>query len=219
MRRHVFTAMAAVVAGILAAGSVAATATAATPAKATQKITVRPVTSQGRPAAGYKAVASDDGPITCSAGNGKAIPSPSAVSNQIAFCSPDAAYALACWADGGDHRFAYCLFDPTKRVISKVELQGSFGRATKPKKALPMALRLDNGRVCLLRDGGAGSSLQGHPDWAEYYFCGTSGYSVWAPMNGTGINGAHSAWTVSVARESGTGAISTRRVVQAYYVG
>src|SRR4051812_41993459 len=71
-------------------------ASAATP---TDRVVLRPVTSSGHAAAGYKVVKEPDHPVDCS------IPDPSVagVNKNILFCSPSAAYAVACWRSATPH--------------------------------------------------------------------------------------------------------------------
>src|SRR5579875_1457363 len=63
-------------------------------APATKVVVVRPVTSGGRPAAGFRIVRTTrHSEVYC----GDSSSSPGAVDPDIDFCSPSAAYTIACW--------------------------------------------------------------------------------------------------------------------------
>jgi hypothetical protein len=189
---------------------------AATPA--TARIVVRPVTSAGTPAPGVL-VTSDQkaGTVDCHTSE----PSPGAVSRDIEFCSPSAAYAVACWKSATPQH-VLCSRDPSSGRVYSLPRTGRFaatGLAGKHKRA-PLALVLGNGKRCSIRDGGAWSSLKGHPNWYGTYSCDGNS-AVWSPQNAphSGVNESRSAWTVHVGSISGNGPVTIRTVRKAYFVG
>jgi hypothetical protein len=180
----------------------------------TQQTVLYPVTSSGRPAAGYSVTSSNQS-IDCSS---YVVASPVARSAGILRCSPDSAGAMACWHAQDPHR-ALCLTDPAQRRLISYPLTGGFGSAP-PRAAVPFGLLLSDGTRCGLRNGGAWPQPVLHPDWQGYYLCG-GGTAVWAPPSALateGIDESRPAWTVQVGAQSGPSSYVTRTVVTAFYV-
>jgi hypothetical protein len=190
---------------------------ASTPA--TARIVTRPVTQTGTPARGVLvATDAEAGSVSCT----PADPSPGAVSRNIEFCSPSSAYAIACWKSATPHR-VLCSRDPSSDRVYSLRRSGSFassGLAPKRNRA-PLLLVLGNGWRCLIRDGGAWSNLQGHPNWFGTYSCNNNHDAVWSPPNAphSGINESQATWTVHVAPISGRNSVTVRTVRKAYFVG
>jgi len=184
----------------------------------TARVTVTPVTSDGRLASGWSAHAESTS-IDCSAG----MRSPVAESNDVLYCAPSAASAVACW-HASDPAFAYCLTDPRGHTLVRYPLMRKAFPAAGPTEleARPDALDLADGTQCSIRDSGAAGDLGTHPDWVPYYFCGhASQLAVWAPQNSVtgGITHGDGAWTVQVAAGDGTTALRTVPIATAYYAG
>jgi hypothetical protein len=195
----------------------APTATDAAPVQRTQRVVVRPVDRSGHPAAGYRVTADRNGAIDCGP---PAEASPAATNANILYCSPSAAYAIACWQDSRTAH-ALCLRDVWQRRLVRIADGGKFPRAAKPTTPHPMALVLGNGTRCTIRDGGAWPDPTRHPTWAGYYSCAGS-QAVWGPTGSSqddGINRSKPLWTVEVGAISGRGKMTTRHIRTAYYVG
>lgn len=182
---------------------------------ATVQVVVHPVTATGHAAAGYT-VKRGQGKITCNPADA----SPVALSKNVEFCAPSYEYAVACWKSATPH-YALCLRDTNTTVLSKLKLTGGFAKTkVAPKKdRAPLRIVLDNGTKCLIRDGGAWSSLKHHPNWYGTYSCTHEG-AVWSPPNANhvGIDESHGSWRVHVAPISGEGKLVTRHVKRAYFV-
>lgn len=202
----------------IAGASVGPVSTQAASTSATKRIVVRPVTSAGTPAPGVL-VTSDQkaGSVDCSTRE----PSPGAVSNNIEFCTPSAAYAVACWKSATP-RQVLCSRDPSSDQVYSLPRTGTFastGLAGTRNRA-PLMIVLGNGSTCSIRDGGAWSSLKAHPNWFGTYSC-SGNTAVWSPPKAThsGINESRPAWTVHVGSISGNGPVTVRTVRKAYFVG
>lgn len=178
----------------------------------TARIVARPVTLAGRIAPGYD-VSSDGGSIDCRDGS----ESPSAVDRDILFCSPDAAYAVACYLWRAHQRFAVCLRDARTHALVSIRHTGAMPQALPFTHPTPLNLTLANGTKCSLRAGGTSATLHQHPSWQLYYYCNNS-QAIWGP-NPYGVNTSHAVWTVRTARSNGTGNVTTRRVAKAWFVG
>ena len=191
-------------------------AAAASPAP-TVKIVVRPVTSTGHVRAGFTVSGEPSGKVDCSFAN----PSPGAVSRNIEFCSPSFEYAVACWKAAAPHR-VLCMRDPRRQHVVRIPRVGKFtSTALAPLvQRAPLAMKLGNGAVCSIRDGGAWSRLMSHPRWHGTYSC-SNGTAVWAwpDAKHLGVNESHPSWTVHTAPISGHGTLVVRHVVKAWFVG
>jgi hypothetical protein len=184
------------------------------PTAATQIVVLRPVTRSGRPAPGYTVTDEKTSTITCGP---TAEPSAVAVDGNILACSPSAAYAVACWKDPAPS-MAICFRDPWSKELARMPAEGSFSTATAPSQAQPLGLLLSDGEHCRIRDGGSWSALDQHPDWYGTYFC-TSGRVLWGQGSSTGINRSSPRWTVNEALATGSGPLTTVRVLKAYFIG
>lgn len=191
------------------------------PAPPTARVTVRPVTADGRPVAGYQVSTESFPDLMCQDGAFPA--SPVAVSPNIRWCGPSASYTVACW-NSAVPSTVLCLRDPLKRVLVRIKYQGTFTPIAAPRNPVPEELVLDNGMACTIRAGGAGSRVNAHPDWVDYYYCNASGNqwpSISGPNGGNGIDRSAATWTVQLVTGAGTGSesIASHEVVAAYYVG
>jgi hypothetical protein len=196
-----------------------ATGSAAVPAPHTEQIVRRPVTSTGRAAPGYTTVvlpASRD-LLDCRQYPHFSNGSPSAVDDGIARCLPSMEYALACWK-GPTATTALCYRNPWQRQVDRVNILGPLPATQAPKQPTPLGLVLGNGSRCWLRDGGAWSDLDGHPDMFGIYSC-DGRTTVWASQQSDGINRTQAVWRVRVAPMSGHGRLRTVTVRTAYFVG
>lgn len=184
----------------------------------TRQIVVRPVTASGQLAPGWSARAQDL-TITCSG----ALRSPVAQSNDVLYCSPSAASAIACWHAAAPS-YAYCLTDPRSHTVNRFRLQDSAFPAPHPSELppAPAALDLIDGSRCSVRIGGAAARLGVHPDWVPYYFCGSGeDIAVWAPTNAPtgGVLPGDGVWTVQTSATDGSKPLQTVGVGTAYFVG
>jgi hypothetical protein len=188
------------------------------PAPRTRQVVIRPVTAAGHVAAGFTLAPprADDG-VDCGGTAPGVSPSPVAVDDGIAGCSPSAAYAVACW-NGSVPNTALCFRDPWLRVVAELPDQGRLPVEKAPAVPSPLGLTLSDGSHCMIRDGGAWDSLDGHPDAFGTYSC-ADGLVVWGIRRSDGIDRSHSLWTVQVASGSGHGALRTMSVRTAYLVG
>lgn len=205
-------AAAALVAGVAALDAPAGAATAAP----TVKVVVRPVTSTGHVRAGFNLTYEPNGAVDCSFPE----PSPGAVNKNIEFCSPSAEYAVACWRAAAAHR-ALCMRDPRSKDVVRIPRIGSFApTALAPRdQRAPLLIRLGDGDICAIRDGGAWGTLPGHPNLGGTYSCRHDG-AVWAGPTWPhlGVNESNPVWTVRTAQFS-TGRLYTHRVDKAWFVG
>ena len=199
-----------------APSSTAPTSTA--PAPHTQRVVIRPVTATGHVAAGFTLAPPHSGDRVDCGGTALGVsPSAVAVDDGIAGCSPSAEYAVACW-NGPVPNTALCFRDPWLRVVAELPDQGRLPVEKAPAVPSPLGLTLRDGSHCMIRDGGAWSSLDGHPDAFGTYSC-ADGLVVWGTGRSDGIDRSHSLWTVQVAPGSGHGALRTMSVRTAYLVG
>jgi pimeloyl-ACP methyl ester carboxylesterase len=184
---------------------------------ATSIRSLAPVTSAGTLAPGWTAVeAPDPGALDC----GFNTASPSAKSDDIYRCSPDAAMADACWVESG-HNSMLCLADPMGTTVVRHWMEGTADAAAPTGPAVhegipaPIRLDLDNGAHCRLRTGGSWSALESDPELVGFYRCDKGG-AVWASRDSrTGIDQSGRTWTVDTADGGG---LTRRQVRAAYYV-
>jgi hypothetical protein len=206
----------AVAAILLIAGAAALEPAAATTLAPTVRIVVRPVTSTGHVRSGFTLTYEPSGSVDCSL----AEPSPGAVNKNIEFCSPSAEYAVACWKAAALHR-VLCMRNPRSKTVVRIPRTGAFaptGLAPVAQRA-PLVMRLGDGDVCSIRDGGAWGSLPGHPNLSGTYSCAHDG-AVWATSTAAhlGVNESNPVWTVRTAH-FGSSTLVTRHVVKAWFVG
>jgi hypothetical protein len=194
--------------------SAPANADATTP---TQVITTVAVGSDGQPINGYQEVHSDSGGEQVS---DCSTPSPSAVADNIYYCSPTAASAANCWPAGPGSLL--CLDDPWDRRLHRVTYNGPLPPVQPPATPDPFALVLDGGIRCTLRNGGAWG---GRDDgYVTVYGCdGPSPDSgvLWLPSEGAGtcIDRSTPVWTVRVGHQTGATPPEVRAVTTAWFAG
>jgi len=186
---------------------------------ATVRVVVRPVTAGGVPAPGYHAVVNrrKSDAVDCRSAD----PSPGAVDRDIEWCTPSAAYAIACWKAATAHR-VLCSRDPRSQRVYSIPRDGGFATTDVASKRnlSPIVLILRDGTVCFIRDGGAWGQLQSHPKWYGTYSCDQHG-DVWSRPYAAhdGIDESQPAWTVHTSPSSGNGSVTVRTVAKAYFVG
>jgi hypothetical protein len=182
----------------------------------TVKVVVRPVTAAHHASPGYSVTGAPSGQVDCSP---PPFPSPGAVSRNIEFCSPSSAYAVACWKAAARHH-VLCMDNPRSRHLVRIRRTGVFAPTGLPPRAqrAPLEMRLGNGALCKIRDGGAWGQLPGHPKLFGTYFC-TGNVAVWAKADKHwGVNESSPTWTVRTAKFTSHHLV-TRRVVKAWFVG
>lgn len=211
----VLAAVTAVFVVTVASAAAGSTSVAARTITHTSRIVVRPVSWTARVTPGYTVSTEHPGSIDCTAPS----PSPGAVDPDILMCSPSAEYAVACWLSRTPHR-SLCLRDPRVDHLVSISRTGVMAQALPYQVRGPLGLLLGDGSYCEIRIGGAGSALQGHPDDTATYYC-QHNQSVWAPINARdwGVNRSHPVWTVRTAPSDGHGALRTRSVAKAWFVG
>lgn len=197
------------------AAVLAAIVTGTTPADAslphTQKIVVRPVHADGTPVAGYTVSRESIANFTC-AGSSAA-----AVDNNIEFCGYSATYTVSCWKSS--HHTVLCLRDPMRKQLARIRYQGTFSPSKPPRHPSPQAITLFTGNYCTVRDGGAWSTIKGHPNWYGDYGCHRN--AVYGPGR-DGIDRSVNPWRVHVVNNPNNttpNSIVVRRVKLAFYVG
>ncbi|WP_420715879.1 hypothetical protein [Mycobacterium sp. 663a-19] len=186
----------------------------------TQVITTVAVGSGGQPINGYREAPTRGNVFEV---DDCTTPSPSAVANNIYYCSPSAAGAGTCWpATAGS---LLCVDNPWDRSLHRVAYRGSLPPVQATDTPDPFALALDDGTHCLLRNGGAWG---GRDDgYVGAYWCGDPGSNLYVlepPGRGTGsIDRSGPAWTVRVG-QLGTPTAHfppprTRAVTSAWFAG
>jgi len=212
MRRMlVLVPLTAAVAAALALSVNSAVASPSHAARQTVGRIVHPVHRNGTPVAGYTVHKQHIQGFSCTS------VSPVAVDDGIASCTPDAAYAVACWKS--THHTVLCLRNPRKKVLARIRYTGRFHAGRALYKPSPQALTLFGGTYCEIRDGGAWGQVKGHPHWYGDYSC-NNGAAVYGPGR-DGINSSHEPWRVHLVwfHRNGTQTIRTREIRLAYYVG
>jgi hypothetical protein len=181
----------------------------------TQVITAVAVGPNGQPINGYREAPSQ-GNVT--AVDDCTTPSPSAVANNVYYCSPSAAGAGTCWASTPGSLL--CVDNPWDKRLHRVTYGGALPPVQPTASPDPFALVLDGGTRCLFRNGGAWG---GRDDgYVGVYDCG--GLAVlWLPIQGVGtcIDRSAPVWTVKVG-QLGTPTTSppqTRVVTTAWFAG
>jgi hypothetical protein len=170
---------------------------------ATQVITTVAVGTNGQPINGYQEAPSQGNVTTV---NDCTTPSPSAVANNIYYCSPSAASAGTCWPSTPGSLL--CVDNPWDKRLHRVTYGGQLPPVQPTSSPDPFALVLDDGTRCLLRNGGAWG---GRDDgYVGAYGCGASGASLavlWLPSQGAGayIDRSALAWTVKIGQVGAPG--------------
>jgi hypothetical protein len=168
----------------------------------TQVITAVAVGPDGQPINGYQEAAPQG---NVNAVNDCTTASPSAVANNIYYCSPSAASAGTCWPSTPGSLL--CVDNPWDKSLHRVSYDGQLPPVQAPASPDPFALTLDDGTHCLLRNGGAWG---GRDDGYEgVYWCGEGKPVVLCLSNqgpGTCIDRSAPAWTVKVGQLGTPGA-------------
>ena len=151
-------------------------------------------------------------------------PSPSAVADNVYYCSPSAAGAGTCWPSTPGSLL--CVDNPWDRQLHRVMFDGQLPPVHATANPDPFALTLDDGTRCLLRNGGAwGGRADGY---VGVYGCGDPHANLavlWLPSQGPGtcIDRSSAAWTVKVGRLGAPDAVlpppATRTVTEAWLAG
>ena len=209
------------VADVAAAAITLAACSIAGPARAdlppTQVITAVAVGPAGQPINGYQDAhrESDGFPVSdCTT------PSPSAVADNIYYCSPSAAGAGTCWPSTPGSLL--CVDDPWNKSLHRVTYSGQLPPVQSTASPDPFALALDDGTHCLFRNGGAwGGRGDGY---VGVYGCGDPSADLavlWLPSQGVGtcIDRSTPAWTVKVGQLSNEAPPKTRTVTTAWFAG
>jgi hypothetical protein len=183
----------------------------------TQVITVMAVGPAGQPINGYTESPAQGHVVTVSDCD---TPSPSAVADDVYYCSPTAAGAGTCWPSTPGSLL--CADNPWDKRLHRVTYGGPLPPVHPTATADPFALVLDDGTRCLLRNGGAwGGRADGY---VGVYSCGDLAV-LWQPSQGAGtcIDRSSSVWTVKVGRLGAPDAAlpppQTRAVTSAWLAG
>ncbi|OBI22713.1 hypothetical protein [Mycobacterium sp. E2497] len=187
----------------------------------TQVITTVAVGPAGQPINGYKESPPEGNVVVvddCSTA------SPSAVADDVYYCSPSAAGAGTCWPSTPGSLL--CVDDPWQQRLHRVSYSGPLPPVRPSATPDPFALTLDDGTHCLLRNGGAwGGRADGY---VGVYGCGDPHANLavlWLPSQGAGscIDRSSAVWTVKVGQLGAPNAAlpppQTRAVAGAWLAG
>jgi hypothetical protein len=164
----------------------------------TQVITTVAVGPNGQPINGYQEAPTQGNVFEVS---DCTTPSPSAVADNIYYCSPSAAGAGTCWPSTPGSLL--CADNPWDKSLHRV----TYGDSLPPVQATatpdPFALALDDGTHCLLRNGGAWGGRD--DSYVGGYWCGdprTNFAVLCLPGQGAGtcIDRSAPVWTVKVGQ-------------------
>jgi hypothetical protein len=164
----------------------------------TQVITAVAVGPTGQPINGYRETPQQG---NVAAVNDCTTPSPSAVADNIYYCSPSAAGAGTCWPSTPGSLL--CVDTPWDMSLHRVNYGGQLPPVQHPATPEPFALVLDDGTRCTLRNGGAWG---GRDDgYVGGYWCGDppANLPVLCPPSpgaGTCIDRSAPVWTVKVGQ-------------------
>ncbi|ODR17088.1 hypothetical protein BHQ23_27585 [Mycobacterium gordonae] len=153
----------------------------------TQVINEVAVSADGQPLNGYHEVGGSETVADCE-------PSLAAVNKNIYRCYPTAAGADVCWPAASLQLL--CMDDPWKKQLRRVSISAPLAPVDPPQQAWPVALQLDDGTQCRLRNGGAWGSRD--DDYRGAYGCdahGEEGY-VLTPYDVYPIDRSAPMWTV-----------------------
>ena len=183
----------------------------------TQVVTTVAVGPDGQPINGYREAPSQG---NIAAVNDCTTASPSAVADDVYYCSPTAAGAGTCWASTPGSLL--CMDNPWDKLLHRVTYGGQLPAVLHPATPDPFALLLDDGTRCQFRNGG---SWGGRDDgYVGVYGCGNLAV-LWLPSQGAGTCIDHSgpAWTVKVGQLGSPGTQlpppQTRAVTTAWLAG
>lgn len=203
-------------AALMVSGGLGLDSAAASLPASTQLIVVRPVTSTGHIASGFTLQGEPKGAVDCSSKS----PSPGAIDKNIELCSPSSEYAIACWNAALAHH-VLCMRQLRTKNVVRIPRTGAFANTpiAPPSLRAPLTIKLADGDICTIRDGGAWSQLPGHPHLFGTYGCLHAG-AVWASLTQQhfGIDMSHPLWTVRTAHFGGS-VLTTHHVVKAWFVG
>jgi hypothetical protein len=187
----------------------------------TRVITVVPVGPNGQPINGYQEAPAQS---NITAASDCTTPSPSAVADDIYYCSPSAAGADTCWPSTPGSLL--CVDDPWDKRLHRVTYGGQLPPVQPAATTDPFALLLDDGTRCRLRNGGAWG---GRDDgYVGVYGCGDASSNLavlFLPSQGAGtcIDRSMPAWTVEVGQLGAPTAHfpppQTRTVTTAWFAG
>ncbi|ORB82663.1 hypothetical protein B1987_00950 [Mycobacterium kansasii] len=164
----------------------------------TRVITAVAVGSDGQPVNGYREAPAQS---NVTAVDNCTTPSPSAVADNIYYCSPSAADAGTCWPSAPESLL--CVDNPWDQRLHRVTYGGPLPPVHPIATPDPFALALDDGTRCLLRNGGAWG---GRDDgYVGVYGCGASNSNLavlWLPSQGAGtcVDRSAPVWTVRVGQ-------------------
>jgi hypothetical protein len=208
--------VAAVAATAIAMAALSATRVHADP-PSTQVITAVPVGRTGQPNNGYREVPSASDGFTVS---DCTTPSPSALADNIYYCSPSAASAGTCWPSTPGSLL--CANNPWDKTLHRVTYGGQLPAVPPTATPDPFAVVLTGGSRCLLRNGGAWG---GRDDgYVGVYGCngpGSESAMLWLPSAGPGtcIDRSTPVWTVKVGELDNSAPPQTRAVTTAWFAG
>ncbi len=181
----------------------------------TEVVHVVAVDADGQPTDGYREGPGDSNVTTVSDCGA----SPAAVAAGIYQCAPSAAGADVCWPAGADSLL--CLGDPWDRRLHRVSVGDSLPRVRPAAAPEPLALLLDDGTRCRLRQGGAWGGRD--DDYVGAYGCESTDLVVLVRQGGDAVDRGAPRWTVRVG-ELGAGSPhfpppETRAVRTAWFAG
>lgn len=187
----------------------------------TQAITTVAIGPSGQPINGYREAPAQGNVVAV---NDCSTPSPSAVADNIYYCSPSAAGAGTCWPSTPGSLL--CVDNPWDKTLHRVNYGGSLPSVQPVDTPEPFALALDDGTHCLLRNGGAWG---GRDDgYVGAYWCGDPRANLpvlcaSTQRTGSCIDRSAAAWTVKVGELGTPGAHfpppETRTVTSAWFAG
>ncbi len=181
-----------------------------------------PVDARGQPVNGYREMPTSENPTNLPNVFGCDV-SPAAVANDIYYCGPDAAGADVCWPSTPGTLL--CLNDPWDKELRRFAYADTLPRAQPAATPEPLALLLDDGTRCRLRNGGAWG---GRDDGlAGAYGCPDETPAVLVPITvkagESAIDRSQPLWTVKVGSLGASDAHfpppQTRTVTTAWFAG
>jgi hypothetical protein len=187
----------------------------------TQVITAVTVGPNGQPINGYKESPPEGNVFTVS---DCTEPSPSAVADNVYYCSPTAAGAGTCWPSTPGSLL--CVDDPWDKRLHRVNYPRPLPPVQPTPTPDPFALVLDDGTRCLIRNGG---SWGGRADgYVGAYWClepHANLHVLQLPNQGSGscIDRSSPVWTVKVGPLGAPDAVlpppQTLAVTSAWFAG
>lgn len=184
----------------------------------TQVITTMAIGPGGQPMNGYREAPAQSNVTVV---DQCTTPSPSAVADNVYYCSPSAADASTCWPSTPGSLL--CMDNPWDLRLHRVTYGGPLPPVQPIANPDPFALDLDDGTRCLLRNGGAWG---GRDDgYVGVYGCGDPGADLavlWVPSQGPGtcIDRSTAVWTVKTGQlRSPSPPPRTQAVRSAWFAG